>query len=479
MRNVPTILPKRTRAGKDTRREAFVILVMLIVFGTGVAVTVDAPGPESTGFPVNAPLYSERAVFCPPVPDGTKGVTDLAISPLVEAPAGVLVEPLDAAPEELEPGEVVARRVDPSFPHNVVGYGSLLGVTKMTSFTEPVRGSAATSCSSRVSPDWYFPQGSSADGFNQLLVIYNPFPDDAVVRITFFTPDGARDRAGLSDVAVPSGRSTTIALNDFILQQPVLATQVSAVRGRMVAWKSLFTRGLAPGVGAGFTLGAPRTALAWYLPGASLERGVRERLSLVNPTDEEAVVTVSLVTEGEAIQPPGLLEMSLPRRSSRSLNLHQIVDRELLGERPGGAGLVVTSVNEVEIAVERSAWYEAPSKLRGFATQIGSSTPANTWWMGPAMTAPRRDWIAVLNTGDNEARVSLAAAGPGSENIEIPPVTIPPGGRARIPLGASDTATVFFLSSDSPVVAERTAFDGQDVATVMGVPVTGPAAIGP
>ena len=103
----------------------------------------------------------------------------------------------------------------------------------------------------------------------------------------------------------------------------------------------------------------------------SVGTGASERISVLNPTRDEALVTVSLVTDREAIQPPELVEMAIPAQSSIEVNLADAVGNNDLG----GTSVVVRSVNEVPIVVERSIFY-SEGEFSGFTTEIGAATPA-------------------------------------------------------------------------------------------------------
>lgn len=461
------ILPER-RSRHAARRELLVGLVLLLVAGGGAAISLGPGTAAEEGRLEGGAIYSERAAFCPALPDGAVGVSDLAAGSRSGSEMGVMVEPLDGRAEEVPEDTIVLRRVDAAYPHDVVGFGDLLGASTYTEFQEPISGVAAAACSARASGEWLFPQGSSADGFNQRLVVYNPFPGDAVVRITFFTPGGPRTRAALSDVAVPSGRATTITVNRFILQQPVLATQVSAVRGRVAAWKYLFVRPPGPTRGASFTSGAPEPATQWYFPVGRVHRDTRQTISLVNPTEEEAVVTISLVTEGEPLQPADLVEMSLPRMTARAIPLR----RALEGERPGDVSAIVTSVNDVPIAAERSMVYES-GRRRGFATQIGSSTAGGGWWVGPATARADEERLTLLNVSDDEVTARLRIAGPEGPGDWEREISLPAGGRGSVRIPRAWTTGAVIVEADGPVVAERFARTGDDITLLLGARAPG------
>lgn len=463
MNRARLILPER-RSRHAARREFLVALVLVLVAGGGAGLSLALPTDVDDAPSEGAGSFGERAAFCPALPDGAEGVSDVAAGSRRGAAMDVLVEPLDSQAEAVAEDRIVLRRVDAAYPHNVVGLGDLLGATIYTEFDAPLEGVAAASCSVRASKEWFFPQGSSSDGYNERLVVYNPFPGDAVVRVVLFTPSGPRTRAALNDIPVPSGRATTIAVNRFVLQQPVLAAQVTAVRGRVAAWKYLFVRSPAPARGASFTIGAPETASTWYFPAARVDRNMRATISLFNPTDEEAVVTVSLVTEGEPLQPADLDEMSLPRQSSRTISLR----RALQGEEPGEVSIVVTSLNEVPIAAERSLIYNGRHG-RGFSTHIGAPAAATGWWVGPTTAEPEQEWLTVLNVSDEETEVRMRLARPAGPARWTRAVTLGPGGRATVPLPRAAGSGAVLVEADAPIVAERLGRGANDISLLMGL----------
>ena len=70
-------------------------------------------------------------------------------------------------------------------------------------------GTSTAACSSAPSASWYFPSGTSekASANRQLLALFNPFPSDAVVAVTFDTDDGSRCRSTTPPSWSPATRS--------------------------------------------------------------------------------------------------------------------------------------------------------------------------------------------------------------------------------------------------------------------------------
>jgi hypothetical protein len=463
------------------REIGFAIVVVVIAL---VGITIEVAGePVAPGGPrATGDLFHERSIFCAPVPgvrtnEGADIVADATAHQAIAgatADEGVLLGRDDSPePPEQVAGNILDLALDKPVPAVFTGYGDPVYGATATSFRGPESGLAGAMCARAASDRWYFPFGSSARGFNEWILLYNPFPDEAVIKVTLVTAGGTRSPAGLSDVAVPAHSGTGVRLNDFQLQQKGLAVEVAAVRGRVVSWHTIYAQPEGRPAGVGMSLGAPRAAVDWYFPAGAVGSAQDERIAILNPSVDEALVTVSLITDDEAIQPPDLVEMEIPGRSSREINL----GKEVGGEKLGGASIAVRSVNEVPIVAEQAIWY-SEDDFRGFSAEIGAASGAQNWWVGPAAAKPERDGLLMINTGESEATVDvtlLMLEGTPLTPAELSGLTIPPGGRLRV--GLEDLTgrglAVALVESSSDIAVERIAYSrtSNDVATVMGIPL--------
>lgn len=352
---------------------------------------------------------------------------------------------------------------------SVSAFGGWAAAHSVASGTGQADGATAAPCSSSASDRWYFAAGSSALGADERLVVSNPFLDEAVVRIVFFTPRGPTAKAGLADVAVPAGRSVAVAVNDYILRQPVLGAEVATRRGRVVAWREQLSRD--PFSGAVLALGARRPAANWYFPDGALGEAYDERIALLNPSGREALVTVTLASSDRVVQPPELVELSLPPGTARELALRSAVPPPRRGV---AVGAVVRSVNGVELVAERTVAYEG----QGLAAEVGATRRDRAWHLGPAARRPGRDAVVVLNPGTRDARVRVLLLRAGAPPLAPPAlsgVEVRAGLCVRLPVdrwtqGAPMGAAV---TSDTAIVAERSSYsrEGSDPAASMGTPL--------
>jgi hypothetical protein len=436
----------------ERHRERVLIIVVAAALIGGLLLDLSAGGvvaPEPE--PVAGERFFERASFC-----GRQKSED-AIS---QVTVGTL------SPEKVSLAVEPGRTIPTHDAAQVVGYGALVSAATTT---QAAQGSGAARCSSSASTKWYFPEGSSALGFDERLILYNPFPEEAVARITFFTPGGQITKARLTEgLPVPAGETLVVKVNDFVPPEKVLGAAVDMGRGRAVAWRASLIDPKEQPAGLQFTLGAKATAETWYLPAGSIEDGVDERISLLNPSNQEAIVSLSLVTSTESLQPPRLVDTRLPARTSIRLTLSELVGKRQ--QNLGGVGIIVTSTNSVGIVAERTLWYDI-SGVTGTSSEVGGEVTRELWLVPPALLKPDTDTVVVLNPGLKRAHVSLSLLGPrGPRPIrDFQDVAVGPARRRRIELDGVEAGMVL-LESDQPVAVERSASSSRDAAAVLGIP---------
>ena len=455
-------------------RDGIVAIAIAAFLLAGVA--LDVWGPKVSAEPVTAaaePGFTARAVFCPPAlgqPASRMTVTTVARG---DEPVTVGFEPASDERVDLAPGTILEQEPPSAEALDVVGYGGQVDATVVTSVDEPISGVGAAACAPRASTRWYFPEGNSTVTHDERLLVYNPFPDEAVVNVAVLTPRGEKSKAGLADIAVPSESSIAVELKDFVIEQRVLGAVVTAARGRVVTWRLTIARPEEQPSGVQLTLGATAPDDVWWFPEGAVGEGYQERLTILNPGTEEATVEVTLVTGSRAVPAAGITEIPVVGRSARSV----VLDAASLPGETGGAAAIVDSVNDVPIVVERTVFY-ATGDVDGVASEIGSSVSAQRWLLGPATSHPDADSVVLLSTSGDETRVTLTLLRPGGRPLEPPALAnlkVGAGSRLRVPLGeiTGGEAYAVLVDASAPVVAERFSYSSGagDVASLMGIPL--------
>jgi hypothetical protein len=262
-----------------------------------------------------------------------------------------------------------------------------------------------------------------------------------------------------------------VAINDYVLRQPLLAAEVLAKRGRVVAWKQQLREDPA-GSGGSLTLGAQAAASAWYFPDGALGADFDERIFILNPTEREAIVTVTLAAADRVVQPPDLVELSLPPLTAREVPLRRSAP---IPRRPIPVGAVVRSINGVEVVAERTVRYLARAES-GIAAGTGATRSARLWRLGPAVERASRDAAVILNPGSRPATVRITLLRPTGAPLRpdsLQAVGVPAGRAVRLAIErwTGGTPMAVEVEADRAVVAERSAYSAReaDAAAAMGM----------
>lgn len=455
------------------RRERLLAAVVVVMLGSGVAVDVVVDADWDRRGPAAARRLVASTSFCPPPPSRDSEVR-IAVG---GAPAdGVRVRVGRGRPQSLSAGRMLVARRDGSRrrPAEVVGYEAAVEASAAAAIAGPTRGAAAVRCALTPGLDWFFPAGSSALGHDERLVVYNPFPDEAVVRVTLYTRTGTLTRSGLADVPVRARSFQSIRLNKYSPVTGVLAARVHAERGPVVAWRVLYGDPRGGPDGVDMSLGARSASDEWMFAEGAVGDGYDGRIVVLNPGDEEAVVTVALATERGLVQPPEFVDLAVPAGTAQPVPLGK--GAAALPDGVTGVGAVVRSSNGVGVVAEREMTY-ATATASGRAAEVGAARAADRIVLGPAAAGADFDAIALLNPGTGRVRVAIRFERP--EVGELTPtrlarLSLGPGERLKVPV-TSDTGgapLIAIVAATGPVVAERFAYSAavRDVATVMGQP---------
>ena len=450
----------------------------------GVAIDVLAVDVEEAVPPASpGPRFVSRAILCAPSSAGEGSATAVVgsdsggdvrvgVEPAVEESIENGAPPAD--PVELLSGSTLGAPSPEGDPLDVVGYGGRIYGSTVTATTEPVDGAGAATCALDASQSWYFAGGSTALGADERILIYNPFPDESVVELTLFTTRGIETRTSVRDLPVPAGSWESVELNDVIRVQGSVAVGVSARRGRVVAWREMFSKPSLGASGVELTLGATAPATTWYFPEGAIGAGVAERIYLLNPSAREAVAAVTLVTKDETLQPPDLMEVVVPPRSTLPVELSEARTglRDLTG-----VSAVVSSTNDVGIVAERVTTYTGTG-VAGVTAEVGATGASREWLVGAAARDPDVDAVIVQNPGRARATVDISPLSQDRGLLTPEALTglrVRPGSRLRLVVGqwTGERSTALLVRSSAPVVVERFSYSSEenDAGAVMGTPV--------
>lgn len=381
--------------------------------------------------------------FCPGVPAGESGLGgSLQVTNPSDAPiAGRITayttdpgvpavdEPIIVAPRSTSTVDLDALQPTGTFVSALVEIDGGGGFVEQTA--EHPAGNAVSPCANAASSNWWFADGFTVDDSTERLVLTNPYPDAAIVDIRFVTADGIRRPSRLQGYPVPGRSVQVVTLGELgARDEPILAAQVSATRGRVVVGRAQHYVG---GGRLGFTmsLGAPSLNSQYYFADGETGDGIQESYAIYNPTDAE--VTVYAVFLGLPATPDFTndTEVVVPKGGV------VILDTADVPNLPAGRhGAVFSTFAAESIVVERVITRPAGDSV---ATSVVMGSPPNLastrWSAAVGSDLAIEDALVVLNVDSVDTTVTVSALGPGGlvpvpglENISLPAaglITVP------------------------------------------------------
>lgn len=331
-------------------------------------------------------------------------------------------------------------------------------------------GYTAGPCASSGSQRWYFADGSTAREDAFMLALHNPFPEDAIVDLSFTTDEGRAVPADFQGLVVRGGGLRVVNVGDHVRRRDRVATSVVTRTGRVVAQR-LQLRG-ENNTSMSVSLGAPSVGSEWWFPDGYVTDGVTERWSIYNPTDTEAQVSLELtLAEGEA-EP---FDLTIPPAGRVDVVAG---DEERIPKGVAHAS-VVRSMNGVGVVAERAVTAGPPSARNGTSAVVGGRR-SNAVWMTAVGSATETidQWVNVVNPNASAVTVTftvLAGGQPlvveGLQDVEIAPgrsLTVRMTDRIQRP-----DLPLVIESSGGDVVVERALYmvGGIGIALSAAIPV--------
>ena len=337
-------------------------------------------------------------------------------------------------------------------------------------------------CASATAPVWHLASGTTTRDAREVVVLFNPFPTDAIVDASFETDAGSREPVRFQGFPVPAGSVVGVDIGDDVAREGQVSATLRTRTGRVIVERlqefdgSLGTEGLA------LALGVPRASTAWAFADGVVDDGRTERIVVYNPSDERAEVEVRVLPTTEE---PGAAPQ--PFRLSIRAGVFAVVDYGAEERIAAGVGhaTVVRSTNAVPVVAERAITQsvepddedddeEGDDPTGDIAAGPGAAVAASRWAFPSSVDGEQATAQFVVFNPDPErsVRVTLLAVGGGRQTRVggTQDVEVAPGGRVTLGDDAGGVARV--VDAEAPVVVERAMVgrDGLRLATAIGIP---------
>ena len=344
------------------------IVVVVVVFAVvGVTVSRDRPTRVAAAFGTNdqPPMPIARtgdalttSWFCPGVPamvdrstgDGSITVLNPSDTPMsgnltfFPGEAAAVTTPLHVAargqavvvPRDLAPAAFTGVLIE------VYGTNAVVAQTTVTK-----AGWSSSPCSTTASGSWYVAEGTTTIDSTYQLLVLNPFPDDAIVDVSFAADDGFRGPTPLQGWVVKARSLRVIDVAATIQRDQLVSASVVARNGRVVVGR-FQTLPYAPRKGLVATLAEPSAGSQWWFANGQKGDGVAERVILYNPLDTDSSADLTVFPADPASGAPVPLKYTIPSKQRVEVDLSSID-----GVPAGRHSITVTTDPDRPVVAER------------------------------------------------------------------------------------------------------------------------------
>ncbi|HWH34799.1 MAG TPA: DUF5719 family protein [Acidimicrobiales bacterium] len=413
------------------------------------------------------------------VAEGQSGLDVLVANFGDEARSGTVTWMADGADPVIRPLQVGAHDGVSLAADDAVDAGAVSAVVELDGGSVAVEhavsvgaGSAVAPCAPSASGAWYLANGTTARDASEVLVLFNPFPGDAVVDISFSTDQGRDEPEALQGLPVPARSTTRVAAGEYVRRRDVAAATVSTRTGRVVVDRLQRFDGSEGRRGIALALAAPAPSPVWTFPAGRHQEGLAERWHVYNPGERDAVVIVEVAPEEG--------EIPIPVERTVSAGAQLVIDAAEASVVPAGVGhsSVVRSINGVPVVAERELSGVAPSPRRGWSSMPGSPLEAERWLLAAGdLGNVGGDRVSVFNPGPGAVRLSVRAQA-GAREVTVAgleAVELAPGSHRQFDVGdlADGPPRPLVVEADGPVVVERDLSPAADpgISTLLGIPL--------
>jgi hypothetical protein len=327
-------------------------------------------------------------------------------------------------------------------------------------------GPSVSPCSSSAARRWYFAEGVTTKDATEIISLFNPFPEDAIIDVSFDTDDGRVAPEALAGLVVHGRGMKAINVGDFAHRRQVVAATVVARIGRIVSGRLQSFDGTAGRKGATLALGSPGVGKRWYFPEGLVVDGLTERFQIFNPARREVALEVAFALEKSEAEP---LQLRIPPQARLTVTANSEA------RIPKGVphATIIRVVSGDGVVAERTIDASVTGRT-GVAWTLGAQVTSRRWAFAAGAADDTIDeWVSVYNPSPSPAVLSVGVLGDGQALAldGLSNVTLPAGERMAWRIGdrLKRSSTPLVVAATQPVVAERGLYLAKGPGTAMDV----------
>lgn len=305
-------------------------------------------------------------------------------------------------------------------------------------------------CSTRTGSLWVVPSGATrfeAEGERMVIMMLNPFPDDAVVNVAYVADVGIDGEEG---IVIPAGEVAAIDVTDEVTVAASVSVVIEVVAGRISVSRIQTLNGPDAGRGLRASAATPGGSALWYLPIVEVRAGRTDVVSITNPDpDRVAEVDIEIIADrpGLSVDP-----IELTVRPGRTVAVDLSTEARLA--EIGAATVVVRSLDGLPVAVDLATVVRAGGVLvAGASGAIGVDAASDEWVVPLESLAEHSESQLVVV---NPSAVAIATVELSVDGVTVRTAELGPLRRLAIP--AADLGIDRFvvrIESTAPVVVAR------------------------
>lgn len=278
-------------------------------------------------------------------------------------------------------------------------------------------GDVTSQCVSQTSNTWYFADGFTAEGSSQRIVLTNPYPESAVVNVTYTTTEGRRTPANLQGVILSAHSAKSLSMSDVgAANESQIAVEVIATTGQIIASRMQHYIG-GGRLGYSTTVGTPEPLKDWWFTAGRTGSQVTEQLVVFNPSEVDAQLNVAFF--GEGITNGVIAETSTAALPSEAVTIPAggivYINTDNIADLPkGDHAMVVSTLNNSRVVVEHVlSQRTGGSSFTAITNGIPSGLVATKWRIPSGLAKGARHALSILNTTAIDGTFTVSAIGPG------------------------------------------------------------------
>ncbi len=310
-------------------------------------------------------------------------------------------------------------------------------------------GWADAPCASSTAMSWTFAHASTANA-TTTLTLFNPTSTTAVADVTLVTSrSGTLQPSQYQEMSLAPGSVTAVNLGDHALDDPAVATKVTALSGAVVAGE--LQQSSAPGAdGLSLLLGST-PASRWAFPQTTQVPGGTVVFDVFDPGRRPATVTASLELQQGTAEP---FTVHVPAGGTATLTLS--------GQTrvPVGAafGVRLAAAHGVKVVVSRQVTAPVSAPKPHLGETAGTAGAGSRRWLVPAVPPPGTgpSSLAVLDLAGKavSVTVSTVVAGHPTPVAGLLHRTLQPGALLLAGPAVRPPATALLVTASGPVAVE-------------------------